>query len=535
MLSISLENIYKNKLFIDFINNKLDIKPPSEKDLEIFREKAKEIFSYSYNYQNLNEVLLKQNEEFLRDKPFGNNIISILKKKNYLCVVSGQQPGLLGGPLYTLFKILTIIKLSKWIQNHINTPCLPIFWVVSEDDDIKEITDITLISQNWNLFKLAEDYYNTKIRQIISSLSCSSDPIANIINKAKSLLLQTIYTNDIIQLISDSYKFNFTIPKAFIKFMHILLKDYPILFLDPSEDNFKRNASPILFKLTNDYKNISELISKHTDIIKNNGYIPQIKLNKNQLPFFFIENNKRLPLILEDKVYLKGTHKIFPLKDFLKLIVDNPLKFTPNVISRPLIQDYLIPNIAYVAGPAEISYLYQIYPLYKYLNIPSPLLIPRHSATLLFHKAAKIIQKNKIPLPEFICNKNYTPIPPNSEEISSLFNSFKENLSSSLRNLSNDLKSKNIHIPEKEEETKDRIINCINKFEKLCLLRLLEKNKNFQEHLKILTNLIKPFNHLQERELSLINLLILEGTTSINTIYEKIELFEFKHNIYESS
>lgn len=532
--SIPFQNVYgENTLFCDYIRTETKFFLYSYREASAFRNKLQDISSRSYDYRFLHRLLLKQNEEYLKNNPHWSDITHALEKGRYCCVVTGQQPGLLGGPLYTIYKALTAIKLAQWVQETLHCVCIPVFWMVSEDHDIAESTFLSIISNDWELQQIKNEIPASYQKQMLSALPCKSIYISSLIERAKSILLSTLYKNDIMNAFFKPYESNITMVQAFARFFSELLKNFPILLLDPADEEIKKAAAPLFFRLTDEYEASYAKLTESINSLTAKGYKAQVKINFGQLPFFFINENNRYPLFLGDNITIKETNQMFPKNHFLKLIKDSPQKISPNVISRPLVQDYILPTIAYVGGAAEISYFAQIAPLYKYLNVSLPIIFPRHSATVIFRKAHKILSKLGISADAFMLNPELPESLVNDKDIEQLFARSRNSIASEMNNLIDELTKINSALQESGNEIKERIFHYLLKFEEKSQHSFAEKQEHLTHNFGILKNLLMPFGKLQERELSLINLLNLEGETTIQTIYNAIDLFDFSHHIYE--
>mgnify|MGYP005840144337 CR=1 FL=1 len=531
---ICFEKIYsKNKLFIDYINRRNDILNIDFTDQNIYENKINELYKLEFDFYKLSKILINQNEELLQHKPYWNELQKKITHPPFFTVVTGQQPGLLGGPNYTLFKVLTCIKLAKWIEDTFKISCLPIFWLVSEDHDIQETTSLNIINKNWDIIKIKETIPQEYSNLMINCLTSNSNYVSFLINGAKNIMPLTLHTDDIITKYFKIYQSSDNIATAFKKFLSKLLDNLPILFIDPSCDEVKQIASSLFIRFVEDFTNIHTLLKKQTNIIIDNGYTPQLKLISNQLPFFYIIESKRYPLLISDEIYIKNMDRVFPKKDFMKILKNSPNKISANVISRPLIQDLLLPNITYVVGAAEISYLTQIKPLYAYLNIPMPIFFPRHSATIIFTKIKKYLTKLKISPIDIMLNKKLSLHTTSQELINKHLDTFQKAVIDQYNILISDIKREKIDITNEADLTKSKIINIIDRFKSKCSSKFLQQNSSIKHSLEAIKNTIKPFNKLQERELTIINLLNLEGEYSIKSIYNKIDLFNAKHYIYE--
>jgi len=533
---IPFENIYKNnKSFVDYINKRNQLLRIDFKDKGIYKKKITEIISLHHDFFRISKILIKQNRDLLANSSYWQEFEKKLNNPPYFTVSTGQQPGILGGPIYTLFKALSTVHLANWIESTFKIPCIPIFWLVSEDHDIKEITSLTLLDEKWMPVRINNKIPNNYSRLMINRLMCNSAYISSLINRAKDLLPPTIHTNDVLKNYFSFYQSNDDISASFKKFFTTLLRNIPILILDPSDDELKKIVSPIFIRLLDEFSQVSSLLKMRTNDIVRHDYQPQLNIIENQLPFFFIIGNKRYPLLLDDSdnIYLKHTKKVFSRKNFVKILVESPERISCNVISRPLIQDFLLPNIAYIGGPAEINYLMQIAPLYSHLNLPMPIVIPRHSATIIFAKIKKYLSKLNLTPIDILLEKKINLVFEHEEIINYHFKEFQQNMLTQIDNLISKVQTFKINIDSETEIFKSKMFNILEKYKYLCLSKMSKQDSSSKNYIDAIRNTLRPFNKLQERELTVTNLLIFEGEYSVKSIYEKIDLFNPAHYIYE--
>ena len=203
--------------------------------------------------------------------------------------------------------------------------------------------------------------------------------------------MPTEFTTKVLDLFRSAYRPGTTLSKAFVYLLNVLLENSGLIFLDPNTPEVKQLLSPIFKQeLTNISKSCQLVISESERLEQK--YHAQVKPRSVNL--FLHQPGGRFGIEPHpDGFALKGARQYFTTEELLNLLEQSPESFSPNVVLRPICQDFLLPTISYVAGPAEIAYFAQFKLLYEYFDIPEPLIYPRASLTIIEERVQKIIDK----------------------------------------------------------------------------------------------------------------------------------------------
>ena len=302
--------------------------------------------------QELCEILRRQNDTF--GNPATDMLIEQLRKKGTRCVITGQQVGLLCSPLYTLWKAITAIDLSARYQKE-GRSTIPVFWMATEDHNLNEITSFALLRSDQDLLSFSLKNHLFLKRQPAGTVKSDHEEIRKILIR----VFQEIKSPHIREFYSNT-----TLSRGFAKTLLWLLKDFPILIIDPSDPALKKLGVPFFKKVLDSSESLLELLNRQNEKLKEKKYPVQVQMEPDRLPLFRISGEERIPVHREE-------------------IDLQPETLSPSALLRPVFQDFLFPTMAYVGGPAEIAYFAQLHPWYKALDCVQSLLHPRVSLTLI--------------------------------------------------------------------------------------------------------------------------------------------------------
>lgn len=346
-----------NSLFLDYIQNKetaLQFYPPRNQFRNVEPEHRAELCA----------ILQKQNSAFGNQST--DQLIQILSRPGTSSAITGQQVGILTGPMYTLWKALTAVKTAREVEKQTGKPCVPIFWMASEDHNWHEVMHFALLKRNFDLMKFSLKEHFFLQRQPTGQIPVTQKEVRKILLRA----LNEVSVPQITKFYSSG-----TLTEAFAKTLLWLLKDLPILLLDPSDPALKKLATPFFKKFFDKSDELLSLLNRQNEILHSLNYPAQVNMDADQLPLFVIQNGERITV----------KKKSLP--------VDTPVEnLSPAALLRPIFQDYLFPTAAYIGGPAEIAYFAQNHPWYEALDVKQPPVLPRASMTLLPQATVRFLQ-----------------------------------------------------------------------------------------------------------------------------------------------
>ena len=348
-----------SKLIIDYISEDEKIEPFISQfpRLENFQLQIDQRINHGIDRDLLVKVLRRQNDDISLSELTIKNISS-LTNKNTFTITTGHQLCLFTGPLYFIYKIVSVINLTKKLKKKYND-CnfVPVFWMASEDHDFEEINHINLFGNRIE--------WDSNQNGSVGNMELKN--IKKVIRQIKRILGEKFESHNILKLLDSCYKEGYSLAYATRKIVNNIFGKYGLVIIDGNDISMKEKLIPVIKK----------------DII-DHGFVEAIKscsdsLGKNYKVQAFVRNINFFKLSSNDRQLIK-------LGSNLDDIIQNPEKFSPNVLLRPLYQEMILPNIAYIGGPAEVAYWMQLRSVFKQENIPFPILVLRNSAILLDEK-----------------------------------------------------------------------------------------------------------------------------------------------------
>ncbi|MGV8119885.1 MAG: bacillithiol biosynthesis cysteine-adding enzyme BshC [Candidatus Xenobiia bacterium LiM19] len=389
----------ENRLFCDYIDGLEELRPffsanPSCKG--DYEDILKQVTARTYRRKELCDILLRQNQRWMGcrkhsgEKTFHN--IERLREQNCLAVVTGQQTGLFGGPLYTLYKAITAIRLADDLEMKLSLPVVPVFWIESEDHDFEEATVITILDDKGVPQRIAYEPADRQEGLPVSSVIIKKE-MAEALNRLDYALPRTEWKEALLELLRCSFREKTKYLDAFASFMHALLEDRGLILVTPSDAELKEMALPIFRNEIETAPAASRLVAESGEKLESLGMHAQISVKPGRVNLFY-HDPKRRPIFFHDGAFsIDKTEPSKSLDEMLEMLQRDPSAFSPTVSLRPLMQDFLFPTLAYVAGPGEISYWAQLGGLYQHFGIPEPVVYPRMSLTILEEKHGRILEK----------------------------------------------------------------------------------------------------------------------------------------------
>lgn len=304
------------------------------------------------------------------------NNIKLLNHCNTYTITTGHQLNLFSGPLYFLYKIISTINLTKELQQkYPEQNFVPIYWMATEDHDFEEI--------NYFTFKGKKFCWNRESTGPVGRLS--TEGLENFLTIFALELGSSTNAEKLKTLFQDAYLKHTNLADATRYLANALFSDYGLVILDADDANLKRQFIPF----------IEEELKQQTAFSKVNETIEQfgnytVQVNPREINLFYIEDNLRERIIFEDELYkINNTKRHFSEQELLAELQLHPEKFSPNVVMRPLYQEVILPNLAYIGGGGEIAYWLELKSFFDAVKVTFPILIVRNSVVLNTEKQLK--------------------------------------------------------------------------------------------------------------------------------------------------
>ncbi|MEQ9104605.1 MAG: bacillithiol biosynthesis cysteine-adding enzyme BshC [Rhodothermales bacterium] len=321
----------------------------------------------------------------------------ILKLENpeSVAVVTGQQLGLFGGPLYTLYKTLTTIQLASRMELETGRPVVPVFWLEGEDHDFEEIAWCGLFEGDTPKTITCPDDETQNGRAI--GRRTLPEGIVGTLDELEGLLQPTEFRDDVMRLLREAYVPGRTFLSAFVQVMQAMTGTGRILFVSPDDPDLKRLGEQVFEHEINDWRGSHERLETVSSSLSTSWHA---QVTSSPTNLFLHREDGRVAVDAGDQGLELRDGTPITEADLLDLLSRDPGSFSPNVVLRPLLQDAVLPTAAYVAGPGEVAYFAQFKPLYTWAHIPMPIIFPRASVSLVERRIEKVLDRYSLDVPD---------------------------------------------------------------------------------------------------------------------------------------
>jgi bacillithiol biosynthesis cysteine-adding enzyme BshC len=345
--------------------------------------------------REISEILARQNRDFGCSEPTLANI-QRLSEPGTFAVVTGQQVGLFSGPAFTLYKALTTIRLTQSLSEQ-GLPCVPIFWLATEDHDLPEVAEATTFDEEYNLIPLRDSGSRPSPRSPVGQVRHTAE-VSTALDQLEKALPAGEPRSRLLADLRECYEPGVTWGRSFAKFMTRLFGRWGVILIDPLDESVHRLSAGIYQRALEKVTELRALVLDRSHALVQHGYHAQVHVVEDSTLVFVTQQGGRVPLHQRDgKLLLDGNEEV-SLDELESWLAERPLDFSPNVLLRPLIQDTLLPTLVYVAGPSELAYLGQAQPLYQAFGRPHPVVFPRAAFTLVDSRTDRLMEKYKLSL-----------------------------------------------------------------------------------------------------------------------------------------
>lgn len=522
-----------SKVLIDYVDGDSKLKPFYEytPSLKSFSEVVKKMEKYEYPRKvlvdSLKEYYNRNAPAMASDATLKN--IQKLEDKNCFTVTTGQQLCLFTGPLYFIFKIITVINLAEKLnKEYPSNHFVPVYWMASEDHDFAEINHVYLFGK-----KVEWSNENT------------GGPVGKLPLAYFSPIIETLFgimgegenTSDLNKIISDSYSTEKTLAEATFYFVNALFGRFGLVVIEPDNAKYKQVYSPIITDELlngNSFKIVTETNKKLADI----GIEPQV--HAREINLFYVNEKGRNRIEKSTTPYVGAnpgvrpykiinTEKAFTQNEIIELVKSSPEKFSPNVILRPVYQQTILPNAAYIGGPSEMAYWLQLKGVFENYKVPFPVLVPRNSALIITKPISQKLAKLNLEIKDLF------------KDIESLIKEFltqhsdglpdfekeKALLLEAYSSMGNKVKEVDPTLVAFTEAELQKQLNALKTLETKLTRVIKQKEETSIAQIRKIKDYLFPNGALQERTDNFIPFYLQQGTAFFDMLKENFDPFEF--------
>lgn len=502
-------------------------------DFYNYKKKYEEVSARSYSRETLVKVLREQNRLYGASEKTLSNISKLLDSKT-CAIVSGQQVGIFGGPLFTFYKAIMAIKLAEKLNAENTCKVVPVFWLASDDHDLKEALSTFVITKENKVLPLNYDF--SSITEGAPAAEVKFNPtITTLSETLLNELFDTEFKKDLQEKLNSCYSPEKDAATAFAQWMTVCLGKYGLIFINPADKRLKELGLPLFDRELKESSPSTNWVKEVNKNLEAKKYHQQLTLHENTFNLFVNENGRKSIKYDGKNIIVQGKNEKYSVKEFCDIAHSNPERISPNVVLRPLYQDTLLPTIAYVAGPNELSYFAQISAVYKGFQIPMPLIVPRVSITIVESKVKQILDKYQVSIAQVIANPD--------EVINQILKqNLPENLESDLEKMKKEWEQMASQLFSKIEKWEPTLVKAVessgnsikyqlDSLQKKILTAYKRKNDVLSQQIDRAINNIYPDRDFQERKLNIVPYLCKYGFAFIDDLFDSIHIENVDHQV----
>ena len=526
---------HTSRLFLDYLSYTPSVRgfyPRSPIFSEWAKDESERVRYDDSRRAQVSEILERQNRTWGASSRTLANIERL--KRGALTAVTGQQVGLFGGPLFSIFKALTAVKLAEQ-ATAAGVDCVPIFWLATEDHDLAEVNHIALASEHGLPEKFA-----------VESLGVPDAPVGTVkfgpeVDPLVRRVADLLGESEVTAWLREAYRPGESFGSAFALLFTKLFADFGVILLDPADKDFHDLAEPLFRAAIERAAELDDALLERGKAIETAGYHQQVKVTSATALLFEVKDGARTVIRRRNNgpnggEFVVGEERISSA-DLIARLEDSPEKFNPNVLLRPVVQDYLLPTLVYTGGAAEVAYFAQVGVVYeKLLGRVTPIL-PRFSATLLESKPERILNRYNLGLAEILRGPEEVreaiagrTLP---QDLQTRFSEAYAAVEQSMAAVRESIAKLDSTLVRAADRARTRMWYQINRLHRRASRAELLRNEVIARHADALSHALFPNRSLQEREVAGISFVARYSPQLLDDLYKQINPDCHDHQVIE--
>jgi bacillithiol synthase len=440
----------------------------------------------------------------LREQNGDSAALDKLARPGTVAVVTGQQVGLFSGPAYTIFKALTAVRLADHL-NRQGICAVPVFWLATEDHDLAEVDHAWVFNE-----------HAAPVRLSVTSAVSNGGPVGEVapaeipMADLRVALGGLPFADEVSEKVAAAYQPGVTLGAAFKALMQDVLHGCGLLYLDPLAPAVREIAAEFLVQAAEQAPELVSALRERNQQLTAAGYHAQVHIDDATSLLFLIGEHKRVPLRWKEERFVARDHS-YTAQELRGL----GERLSPNALLRPVMQDFLLPTVAYIAGPSEAAYMAQAQVLYRALLGRMPVIFPRNSFTLLDARATKLLERFDLSVPEVLDYQEKVKgliaarlVP---ADLNGDFAKLRSGVEESLDHLQARLRNFDPTLESAAKKSVSKMLYQLDKLSRKTATETMRRDERAAQDATYLLNLIYPQRHLQERFYSIVPFLAKHG------------------------
>ena len=529
---------HTTRLFLDFLAYPSKVQPFYPKSpffSEWMKDEATKIRYDSLRRERVTSILERQNKSWDASPKTLANLDRL--RKGAAAVVTGQQVGLFGGPMFAIYKALTAVKLAEE-ATAAGVDAVPVFWLATYDHDLAEVNHVPIPGPEGVLQVFTTTSHDVPGAPV--GAVRLGDEIVPLVDEAVKLLGDS----EASQFLRESYRPGETLGTAFARFYARVFADWGVILLDASDGERDRVAEPIYRASVERAEELATSLLARGETLEAAGYHQQVKVTQSSVLLFILQQGARTPIqrrmngdTAEFVIGSDAGAEKLSQSELLARIAANPELFSPNVLLRPTVQDYLLPTLAYTGGAAEAAYFAQAGTVYEALLGRVTPIVPRFSATILEPKMQRLLERHGIAVhdtfegPDALRSQLAERGLP--QDLQSAFETARRALDSHLSSVKEKLVKLDRTLVDAAETARSKIEYQLDRLHSQVARAEALKSELVTRHAETLSQSLYPEKGLQERGIGGIYFLARYGRDLLQQLHDTIQSDCHDHQILE--
>ena len=529
---------HTTRLFLDLLAYTPEVQafyPRSPYFHEWLKQEATRISYDSSRRDHVAAILARQNKSWNASSKTLANLDRL--RNGATTVVTGQQVGLFGGPTFAIYKALTAVKLADE-ATAAGVDAVPVFWLATYDHDLAEVNHVSIPGSDGGLELLSTPSHDV-LGAPVSNVRFGEE-INPLVQQAARLLGETEAT----EVLRESYRTGETLGTAFARLYARIFADWGVIVIDPSDPELARVAQPIYRATIECSGDLAAKLLDRGKALESTGYHQQVKVTESSVLLFTTRRGARTPISrraspdgAEFVIDGEAAAEKLSQSQLLAELEEHPERFSPNVLLRPSVEDFLLPTLAYTGGAAEAAYFAQAGVVYEALLGRVTPIVPRFSATIIEPKTQRLLQKHEISVtdvfngPEALRQQIAARQLP--RDLQAAFESAKTSFDENFSAVKDRLEKLDRTLVDAAETARSKMQHQLEKLYAQAARAEAQKGELVTRHAETLSQALYPEKGLQERTIGGIYFLARYGSDFLHQLYETINSNCADHQVVE--
>ena len=448
-------------------------------------------------------------------------------------VVTGQQVGLFGGPVFSLYKALTAVRLAEQ-ATRAGVDCVPVFWLATTDHDLAEVNHLSIPGSDGARHELVAP------TQGVPDAPVGAVPFTPGIEPVVEAAAGLLGDSPVVTLLREAYRPGENLGSSFARLFARLFADWGVILLDASDRELHALAEPIYRAAIQRAAELDGALLRRGGELESGGYHQQVKVTPSSTLLFALQDGARVPIhrrangASESSDFLINEERVSQT-ELLQRIASVPHDFSPNVLLRPVVQDHLLPTLAYTGGGAEVAYFAQVAVGYEALLGRITPIVPRFSATVIEPKPQSLLERYGLGLPDLfrgpesvreVVARRALP-----QDLQAAFERADSAVKQALASIHEPLARLDKTLVDAASNASAKMLHQLEQLRSRAARAELRQSEVLNRHADLLCGALYPDKILQEREIPGIYFLSRYGTELLHGLYDAIHTDCLDHQV----